>query len=97
MALKDNGRVTVIGITTYGKGIVQVLMPLSDGSMYKYTFAEYFGPNGTKIHEAGVEPDIIVELPEEYRNLDIHLVPFEYDLQLQKAIEYLEEEIGQQQ
>ncbi|MBO4360860.1 MAG: S41 family peptidase [Eubacteriaceae bacterium] len=95
VALKDNGRVTVIGITTYGKGIVQVLMPLSDGSMYKYTFAEYFGPNGTKIHEAGVEPDIIVELPEEYRNLDIHLVPFEYDYQLQKAIEYLEEEIGQ--
>ena len=95
VALMDNERVTVIGTVTYGKGIVQVLMPLSDGSMYKYTYAEYFGPNGTKIHGVGLTPDITVELDEEYRNVDIHDIPFEYDLQLQKAIEYLEEEIGQ--
>ena len=95
VSLKDNGRVTVIGTTTYGKGIVQVLMPLADGSMYKYTYAEYFGPSGTKIHEVGITPDIVVELPEEYQNVDIHMIPFEYDLQLQKAIEYMEEEIGQ--
>ena len=95
VSLKDNNRVTVIGTTTYGKGIVQVLMPLSDGSMYKYTYAEYFGPNGTKIHGVGITPDIVVELPEEYQNVDIHLIPFEYDLQLQKAIECMEEEIGQ--
>ena len=94
VGLRDNGRVTVVGTTTYGKGIVQVLMPMNDGSLYKYTYAEYFGPNGTKIHGVGITPDEVVELPEEYQNTQIQTIPYESDTQLIRAVEILEEEIG---
>lgn len=87
IALEENDAAQTVGVTSYGKGIMQLLIPLTDGSMYKYTFAEYFGAKGTKIHEIGITPDYVVELPEEYKNVLITDIPYEYDTQLQKAVE----------
>ena len=62
-ALQDWGRGIVIGTTTFGKGSVQTIIPLSDGSGLRLTTAKYFTPKGRTIHGKGVTPDIIVELP----------------------------------
>ena len=62
-ALKDNGRAKIVGEKTYGKGVIQNVFQLTDGSVLKLTFAEYFTPNETKINQVGIEPDYIVELP----------------------------------
>lgn len=94
IALKDNNAATIVGTTSYGKGIVQVLIPLSDGSLYKYTYAEYYGPSGNAIHGVGITPDYIVELDEEYQTTLISDIPYDNDLQLQKAVEVMEEKIG---
>ena len=83
-ALKDNNKATIIGTTTYGKGVIQSLMRLTDGSGLKVTTEEYCTPNRNKINEIGIEPDIIVELPE-----DITELTKENDTQLQRAIEEL--------
>ena len=50
-----------MGQTTYGKGIVQRIFPLSDGSAVKMTISKYFTPDGNFIHEQGIEPDIVIE------------------------------------
>ncbi len=60
-SLKDNGRATIVGTVTYGKGTVQDLVPLSFGGAIKYTVAEYLGANGETINEVGVQPDEVVE------------------------------------
>lgn len=86
-ALKDNNRAQVIGEKTYGKGIIQTVMTLFDGSGIKITTAEYFTPNGTAIHEIGIEPDIEVSFPSTITN--IYSVEREQDTQLKKAIEEL--------
>ena len=83
-ALKDNNKATIIGTTTYGKGVIQSLMRLTDGSGLKVTTEEYCTPNRNKINEIGIEPDITVELPE-----DITELTKENDTQLQRAIEEL--------
>ena len=83
-ALKDNGKATIIGTKTYGKGVIQSLMRLTDGSGLKTTIAEYCTPNRDKINKVGIEPDITVELPE-----NIEELTKENDTQLQKAIEEL--------
>ena len=83
-ALKDNGKATIVGTKTYGKGVIQSLMRLTDGSGLKTTIAEYCTPNRDKINKIGIEPDITVELPE-----DIEELTKENDTQLQKAIEEL--------
>jgi carboxyl-terminal processing protease len=62
-ALQDWGRGIVLGTTTFGKGSVQTIIPLSDGSGLRLTTAKYFTPKGRTIHGKGVTPDIIVELP----------------------------------
>lgn len=59
-AIKDHGVGTIMGTTTYGKGIVQKIYSLSDGSAIKLTISAYYTPNGTNIHETGIEPDIEV-------------------------------------
>jgi len=59
-ALKDNGRATVIGTQTFGKGSVQTVFELGDGSALKLTVARYFTPNGTSIQAHGITPDIVV-------------------------------------
>lgn len=85
--MKDHGVATLVGTTTYGKGIVQQVIPLSDGSAVKLTIAKYFTPNGNDIHKQGIEPDIVIELPEEL--LKEPIIPEEQDVQLQKAMEIL--------
>lgn len=83
-ALKDNNKATIIGTTTYGKGVIQTLMRLSDGSGLKVTTEEYCTPSKNKINKIGIEPDITVELPD-----GIEELTDENDTQLQIAIEEL--------
>ena len=71
----------LIGTQTFGKGIVQSLFPLSDGSAIKITVSRYYTPAGNNIHGVGITPDIILE-----RDMES-----EEDNQLQKAIEVLSE------
>ncbi len=80
-AIKDYGVGTLIGTQTFGKGIVQSLFPLSDGSAIKVTVSRYYTPVGNNIHEVGITPDIILEKDTES----------EEDNQLQKAIDVLKE------
>ena len=81
-ALKDFGKATIIGKETFGKGSVQTMEELSDGSSVKITVAKWLTPKGNCINDHGIMPDIIVELTEEdYTNLK--------DPQLDKAIEML--------
>lgn len=87
--LKDYKKATVIGKTSYGKGVVQTVFPFPDGSGMSMTIANYFSPNGTCIHGTGIAPDIEVDLPEEYEYYYASAVPIEDDTQLQKAIEVL--------
>lgn len=86
-ALKDTGKAELVGTTTYGKGIVQSVIPLSDGTAIKITIAKYFTPAGHDIHEAGVEPDYVVELPDDMASAVN--VNREDDTQLNKAIDII--------
>lgn len=86
-ALKDNDRATLIGTKTYGKGVLQEVLTLSNGSSLKITAEEFLRPNGEKIHKVGIEPDIEVKLPDKYT--EIFYVPEEEDTQLKRAIEEL--------
>jgi carboxyl-terminal processing protease len=86
-AIKDYSYGTLIGTTTYGKGIVQTIYPLEDGSAIKLTTAKYYTPNGNYIHGVGIDPDI--ELEYEYSGPDDEAYDMQYDNQLQKAIELL--------
>ncbi|WP_333653896.1 S41 family peptidase [Dissulfurispira sp.] len=61
-ALKDWNRAVIIGVQTFGKGSVQSLIPLSDGSGLRLTTAKYYTPKGTSIHGVGITPDIVVKL-----------------------------------
>ena len=88
-ALKDYGAATVVGTQTFGKGIVQTIIPLSDGSAVKLTTAHYYTPDGHDIHEKGIEPDVVEELSEEAAKEAV--IPEELDNQLQKAVEILEQ------
>ena len=89
-AIKDYGIGTLVGTTTYGKGIVQKIMPLSDGSALKLTISSYFTPNGNNIHGIGIEPDVAVEFDwQTYNNTEE-----KYDNQLEKAKEVLWEKMG---
>lgn len=92
-AIKDHNYGTLIGTTTFGKGIVQTIFPLSDGDALKITTAKYFTPSGNYIHEVGIKPDI--ELEYEYLNPDGEEYEEQYDNQILKAIEVLQEEIGE--
>jgi carboxyl-terminal processing protease len=86
-AMKDTGKAEIVGTTTYGKGIVQSVIPLSDGSAIKLTIAKYFTPAGNDIHKTGIEPDYVVELKD--GRLNAVNLDREEDLQLQKAEELL--------
>lgn len=90
-ALKDYGKATVVGTTSYGKGIVQNVYPFFDGSGISLTSSKYYTPNGVCIHGVGIEPDVVVEMPEEYKNTYTSMIDKEDDVQLQKAIEIIKE------
>ena len=82
-AVHDYGVGTLVGTTTYGKGIVQKTFPFTDGSAVKMTIAYYYTPSGTCIHGEGIEPDVKVELPQDAQS----------DLQLEKALEVLKKQL----
>lgn len=86
-ALKDLGKAKIVGNKTYGKGVIQSLLTLPDGSGLKITSQEYLTPNKTKINEVGIEPDEVVELPDDVDN--VVRIEEDKDTQLQKAIEML--------
>ena len=86
-ALKDLNEATIVGNTTYGKGVIQQLLQLRDGAGLKVTVEEYYTPNRTKINGVGIEPNEKVDLPESVENpLSVERKD---DTQLQKAIEIL--------
>ena len=86
-AVKDYGVGTIIGKKTYGKGVVQSVRSLGDGTFIKLTTSEYFSPKGNKIDKIGVEPDIEVDLPEDVKSK--YNIDREKDTQLQRAIQEL--------
>ena len=86
-ALKDLGKAKIVGTKTYGKGVIQELLTLKDGSGLKITSQKYLTPNKTEINKIGIEPDETVELPETVKN--ILNVEEKDDTQLQKAIKIL--------
>lgn len=89
VALHDNKKATLVGEKSFGKGIIQSIFPISNGGKtegIKMTIAEYFGPNGTKIHKVGLEPDYKVE---QSNNSKIGIEHLDTDSQLKKAIELL--------
>lgn len=93
-AMQDEGKAKLIGTKTFGKGIVQTIFDLQDGSALKMTTSKYFTPKGRNIHGSGLEPDIEVELDRktlQQSDQDGNLQP---DNQMQKAIEYLQQEIA---
>ena len=92
-ALKDRDRAKIIGKKTFGKGIVQKLFPLDDGSGAKITISEYHTPSGAKINKVGVEPDVEVENTEEA--LEISKKNFSKDDQFKKALQVLLDQMGE--
>ena len=86
-ALKDHGKATIVGEKTYGKGVIQQLLTLPDGSGLKITSEEYLTPNKTKINGIGIEPNEQISLPDTVKN--VLNVEEKDDTQLQKAIEIL--------
>ncbi len=89
-ALKENGCAKIVGTKTFGKGVIQEILKLADGSALKLTTEEYFTPNRNKINGVGIDPDVIVELPEDV--LPSYSIERTKDTQLNKAIELLKEE-----
>ena len=82
-AIKDYGIGTLVGTTTFGKGIVQQIMPFRDGSAVKITISAYYTPKGNNIHGVGIEPDVVCEFDSDaYYDEDV-------DNQLEKAVEVL--------
>ena len=88
-ALQDYGMAKIVGTQSYGKGIVQSVIDLQDGTALKITTAKYYTPNGNNIHEIGITPDVEIDLPEELKTMVE--IPHEEDIQLQKAIEVLQQ------
>ena len=81
-ALKDNGRATIVGDQSFGKGLVQEINRLTEGSGVNITIQRYLTPNGTDIHKKGITPDILVKITDED-------IKNKNDTQLKKAVEVL--------
>jgi len=90
-AVKDTDAAEIVGTQTFGKGIIQVLRPLSSGDAIKLTVSGYFTPNGTSIHEIGIEPTVVEPLSEDYVTKEN---PTDADdNQLQKALELIRKDM----
>lgn len=85
-ALKDYNKAVVIGTTTYGKGTVQSIVSLGDGSALRISTAMYLPPFSDNYEGIGITPDIEVEIDEEYRYTNLYKIPHDQDAQLQAAI-----------
>lgn len=86
-ALRDNCNFKIVGVKSYGKGVIQSVYSFADGSAIKVTTNEYFSPNHNVIQGEGINPDIEVKLDDKWKK--ISNIPYEDDLQLQKAVEIL--------
>ena len=84
-AVQDYGIGTIVGTTTYGKGVVQTVRKLGDGSAVKLTISNYYTPSGNNINGKGITPDVEVELDEKLKQQNS--ITKEEDNQLQKAIQ----------
>lgn len=89
--LQDYEKATIVGTTSFGKGIVQTVIPLTDGTAIKLTISKYYTPNGRNIHGTGIVPDVEIELDEDLKQLVT--IPHDKDNQLQRAIEILKEQM----
>ena len=90
-AIKDYKAGTIVGTTTYGKGIVQQPFRLKDGTAIKLTISKYYTPDGNNIHGVGIEPDVEVELDESLRGKPV--ITHEEDNQLQTAMDVIRERL----
>lgn len=88
-AVQDYGIGTLVGTTSFGKGIVQKVIPLSDGTAVKLTISKYYTPKGRNIHGTGITPDVEVQLSDDLKQLIT--IPIDKDNQLQKAISIVKE------
>jgi carboxyl-terminal processing protease len=89
-AVKDYKSGTLIGTTTFGKGVVQTMLPYKDGSALKVTISKYFTPNGEDIHKKGIKPDVEVTYPQELLEKPYNR---ETDPQFGKALEIIKGKI----
>jgi carboxyl-terminal processing protease len=89
--LQDYKTATIIGTTSFGKGIVQKVIPLSDGTAVKLTVSKYYTPNGRNIHGTGIKPDVEVALNKDMQNK--LSIPIDKDNQLQEAIKLMKQKI----
>ena len=90
-ALQDHNRALVIGTETFGKGLVQTVVPLSKGRAIKLTTSRYYTPSGDSIHDVGIAPDVYVDDTPGYPDLSLSAVlDREGDMQLAEAIQYLQ-------
>ncbi len=90
-ALQDHGRALIVGTPTFGKGLVQTVMPLSMGRAIKLTTSRYFTPSGDSIHETGITPDVYVDDTAGFPDLSLAgVIDRENDTQLLEAMERLQ-------
>jgi carboxyl-terminal processing protease len=89
-ALQDHDRATILGTSTFGKGLVQTVMPLSKGRAIKLTTSRYYTPSGDSIHETGISPDVVIDGSPDFPGASMSAqVDRENDDQLMQAIELL--------
>lgn len=86
-AVQDRDAGTIVGTTTFGKGVVQTIRTMKDGSAFKITTNRYFTPGGTCIQDIGIEPDVEIEY--EFLGGENDTYSYEFDNQIQKALELL--------
>ena len=91
-ALKDRADATIVGVQSYGKGIVQTVVELQNGAGMQMTIAQYYTPNGNAVHKIGITPDVLIELPEG----DVGMYEFGdlADVQLAKALEVMQQKLA---
>lgn len=91
-ALKDRANATIVGVQSYGKGVVQTVVGLDEGAGMQMTIAQYYTPNGNAVHKVGITPDVYIELPEG----DIGMYEFGdlADVQLAKALEVMQQKLA---
>jgi carboxyl-terminal processing protease len=90
-ALQDHNRATIVGTSTFGKGLVQTVMPLSKGRAVKLTTSRYYTPSGDSIHEIGIAPDVVTDETPGFPDLSLAgSLDREADIQLAEAMEQLQ-------